>query len=261
MTVEASLVLPLFLLFFLTLSGGLEILRFQSRLDMALWELGMETSVYGTVLKVGQDGTDLDQPKAKTALWLAGDLAFDYGYVKGRLGTFLGKEYLEEAPISGGLDGMQFWQGSIQNADDTVRIYVNYKAEPKYSLPGFQKLRMEDHYFGRLWTGYPLKETGNDLYYLAENAEVYHKDPECSHLRLNPYQTSSGTLELAVNAKGSHYRACSYCAIGVMPGEVWISPEGDCYHYRRDCSGLKRTVRAVGWDIAKGYRACSRCGN
>ena len=261
MTVEASLVLPLFLLFFLTLSGGLEILRFQSRLDEALWKLGRETCVYGTILKAGQDGKNLDQEEGKTALSLAGNLAFDYGYVKGRLKALLGEEYLAEAPIFGGIDGMQFWQGSIANPDDTVRIYVNYKAEPRYSLPGFRKLRMEDHYFGRLWTGYELKETGNELYYLAENAEVYHKDAQCTHLKLSPYQVSKRSLEASVNEKGCHYRACSYCAVGAMPSELWISPEGDCYHYTRDCSGLKRTVRAVTWDIAKEYRPCSRCGN
>ena len=264
MTVEAALVLPLFLLFFLTLGGGLEILRFQSRFDEALWKVGREVCVYGTLLREGLDAQTIGNAQEESAAGKAGEmignLAFSLGYVRARLEDGLGSEYLSEAPIADGMSGLRFLQASILNPDDTVQIFVSYEARPHWKVPGFRTLRMENHYFGRLWTGYALSETENELFYLAENAEVFHRDVNCSHLKLQPYQTTSASLALAVNASGSHYRACGICAKGVLPDVIWISPEGDCHHYRRDCSGLKRTVRAVNWEEAKKYRACSRCG-
>ncbi len=258
MTVEASLVLPLFLLFFLNLGGGLELMRFHGRMQTALWEIGRETCIYGAALQKGltaKTGAGEDGAQIRNAV---GNLAFSYTYVKGRVEESLGKEYLKSAPISNA--GLTYLGGSILNGDGLVSMVVSYAAQPKWTVRGYRRFWMENHYYGRAWTGYELKDGDNALYYLTENAEVYHVSLECSHLKLQPTCILSSELSKARNAKGSRYRACSMCNDGPMPVEVWISPEGACYHLRRDCPGLKRTIRAVTWDEAKKYRPCSRCG-
>ena len=40
----------------------------------------------------------------------------------------------------------------------------------------------------------------------------------------------------------------------------YICSEGECYHRRRDCPGLKRTVYCIARKDVDGYRECSRCG-
>ena len=261
LTVEASLVLPLFLLFFLTLGSGMEMLRLHGKMEMAFWRIGRETCLYGTVLQKFQQGTKLDGQagsQMQQALASVGNLAFSYTYVKGRVEEALGKDYLEDAPI--GKEGFFYLGGSIINQEDLVGFQVSYPVEPKWSLMGFRSFWMENHYYGRAWTGFELSETDQRLYYLTENAQVYHLDLNCSHLKLSPEAVSKEVLSSARNAKGSRYRACSICVQDTLPAQVWISPEGECYHYRRDCSGLKRTIRAVTFKEAEGYRPCSRCG-
>ncbi len=262
LTVEASLVLPLFLLFFLTLGSGMEMLRLHGRMEVAFWRIGRETCLYGTVLReFRQQGTKLSGQagsQMQQSLATVGNLTFSYGYVKGRVEEALGKEYLESAPI--GKEGLFYLGGTIINQDDLVGFQVSYPVEPRWSFPGFRSFWMENHYYGRVWTGFELPETDRGLYYLTENAEVYHLDLNCSHLKLSPEAVSKEVLSSARNAKGSFYRACSICKQETIPAQVWISPEGACFHYRRDCSGLKRTIRTVTWKEAKDYRPCSRCG-
>ena len=261
MTVEAALVLPLFLLFFLCLGSGMEIMRFHGRLTMALWNVGRETCLYGMALEEFKGQGTVQKKQDPKEIWeVVGNLAFSQAYVRGRVEEELGKKYLEEAPVSNGAGGLHYWKGSILNPDDLVEIIVGYEACPKWKVQGFKTFWMENHYYGRLWTGYDLSEAEHALYYLAENAEVYHRSAECSHIKLNPVEMATVMLAEARNSGGSRYKACSICAKGVMPEKIWVSSEGDCYHYRRDCYGLKRTIRAVTWEEAKKYRPCSRCG-
>lgn len=261
MTVEASLVLPMFLLFFLTLGSSMEILRFHGKMAMALWNAGRETCLYGTALEEFRGIGGAKEKQEASGLWeTVGNLAFSQAYVRGKVEESLGNEYLGEAPVANGAAGLHYWGGSILNQDDLVEIVVSYQAEPKWTVQGFQSFWMENHFYGRLWTGFEIKETDNALFYLAENAEVYHRSAECSHIKLNPEEIWTVALANARNADGSRYRACTICAKGTMPERIWVSPEGDCYHYVRDCPGLKRTVRAVIWEVARKYRPCSRCG-
>ncbi|MBP5282616.1 MAG: hypothetical protein J6Z22_08975 [Lachnospiraceae bacterium] len=240
----------------------MEILRFHSKVEMALWEVGRETCLYGTAL----EGTswlsvdDMNRKETGDLLEAVGNLALSQTYVKGRVEERLGREYLEDAPVRDGASGMIYLGGSLINDEDTVTMMVTYSVEPKWMVPGFRRFYLRNYYFGRMWTGFDVTNEENKIYYLAENAEVYHTSINCSHLRLQPYQIDSGSLETSVNSHGSHYRACAICARGTTPAQIWISPEGDCYHFTRECSGLKRTVRTVTWSVAKKYRLCSRCG-
>ena len=139
---------------------------------------------------------------------------------------------------------------------------ITYRVSPVFRLPGFKSFLMENHYCGRLWTGYEVRDeqSAGTVFYLTENAQVFHRDRECSHLRLSVEAISRQQLPDAVNNDRSHYRACEVCTGTEMPEKLWIAKEGDCYHYRRDCPGLKRTIREADWEEAGRYRPCSRCG-
>ena len=146
------------------------------------------------------------------------------------------------------------------NSDDTVEFAVMYEAKPKWTVAGFRSFHLRNYYLGRMWTGFDVEGEDQGIYYLAENAQVYHRDLTCSHIKLQPELVYSSVLTTAVNGHGSHYRACAICAREAPGNEVWISPEGECYHLKRDCPGLKRTIRTVTWKEAMNYRPCSRCG-
>ncbi len=284
MTVEASLVLPLFLFFFLNLGSVMEVLRLHGKMETALWEIGRETGVYGSSLKLGDSWMDSDgeaggNVKKKEAdasktlprtvesfleglsLSGIGDVALSYTYVKAGIEGFLGTEYLDAAPIRGGPEGLYFGGSDLVNEDDVLEIVVTYPVESIWPLAAFRPFLLENRYYGRLWTGYDVEKAASAVYYLTENEEVFHTDRNCTHLLLSVRQIPLGSLALEANERGQQYRMCEKCLTGWLPKEVWIAREGECFHGRRDCPGLKRTYRAVTWEEAKQYRPCSRCGH
>ena len=80
MTVEASIVLPLFLFFFLNLGCAIEMIRLHGNLQLALWQIGSKMAVYGYALDSGE------QPENSDGWWrdLAG-IAVSATYVKGQI--------------------------------------------------------------------------------------------------------------------------------------------------------------------------------
>jgi len=263
MTVEAALVLPLFLLFFLNLGSAIEIMRFHSKIENALWAVGRQTAVYGSLLKESDSligsGKDADYGNIARKI---GSMALSYTYVKTRMEDYLGKEYLKSAPIDQDTGGLHYPVSDIITDNDRLEMVVSYRISPIWKLKGFQGFLMENRYYGRLWTGYELRdeEKLGEIFYLTENAQVFHRDRECSHLRLHVESVARAMLADAVNDFNRHYRACEFCCRGEIPDKLWVARDGECYHYVRDCQGLKRTVREVDWEEASRYRPCSRCG-
>ena len=82
MTVEASILLPLFLFFFLNLGCALEMIRLHGNLQLALWETGSKLSVYGYAVSSGEMPED-DSGEEDWWKELAG-AAFASSYVKDR---------------------------------------------------------------------------------------------------------------------------------------------------------------------------------
>ena len=103
MTVEAAVVLPLFLFFFLNLGSAMEMLRFHGKLQLALWDVGSGLAMYEYALENGgQELVDaLEEEEDEWWKDLVG-VVLAASYVKGRLVDSLGEEYLESAPIRGG---------------------------------------------------------------------------------------------------------------------------------------------------------------
>ena len=121
----------------------------------------------------------------------------------------------------------------------------------------------------RAWTGRTGTISGNtagegteeeeDMVYVAETGTVYHRDPECTHIRLSVRTVPRGQVKGLRNASGGKYHVCEKCGSG-KGGVVYISPYGDKYHSSLGCSGLKRTVSSVSVSDTGNLRPCSKCG-
>ena len=271
MTVEAAIVLPLFLFFFINLGSAMEMIRLHGNLQLALWDTGNKMCVYGYAAADRQaGGSQGEQPDAWNELK---DIALTYTYVKQQVVKYVGKVYLEEAPLDNGISGLQFWESNILAngsavSGEVVDIVMTYQVSPWVKMPLVASFRMSNRYYGRVWTGYGLGGggTGNqpdkDLVYITENRSVYHEDVGCSHLKLRIHEISKENLKTARNAQGGKYYMCSKCKYRPYQGVLFICDDGDYYHYSRDCSGLKRTISSIPRQQAlrDGLRPCSRCG-
>lgn len=262
MTVEASIVLPLFLFFFLNLGCAIEMIRLHGNLQLALWQIGSKMAVYGYALDSGE------QPAQGDGWWrdLAGALVSST-YVKGQLVTGAGADYLESSPLTDGAGSLQLWESEIFGPDDEIDMIVTYSVSPWSGLIGFRPFRMANRYYAHIWNGYRLSGTTQDVnvarvVYVTERGTVYHLSMDCTHLQLSVHQIPASDIDEARNQGGACYHPCSRCANGGTPPTIFITNEGDRYHYDRGCSGLKRTVSSMTMEEAQraGYRPCSRCG-
>lgn len=256
MTVEAAVVLPLFLFFFLQLGSAIEMIRLHGNLQLALWEVGNRLSVYGHVL---EDGDVMVPDSLLTEL--AG-VALSYTYVKGEIIDYLGERYLESSPLSSGSSSLQFLESDFRTEEDTFELTVTYSVSPLGGLAAFKPFRMANKYYGRLWTGYEIsvcEPPEEDYVFVAENGEVYHADSQCTHLKLSIKEVSLAEALVSRNDQGEKYEACQLCCGEVSSGEMYITSQGDCYHSLGECSGLKRTVKRMTVTEAMDYRPCSRC--
>lgn len=260
MTVEASIVLPLFLFFFMNIASFLEMIRLHGNLELALWNTGSQLAVYGYAL----DSGELPKEEQEDGWWrkLSG-AAFSSVFVKSQLVSQLGKQYLDESPLRSGTDSLMLWESDVFGTGDTIDLIVTYSVSPWNRLPDLFPFRLVNRCYVHIWNGYeiPGQEQTGEMVYIAETGQVYHPDRNCTHLRLSVREIRAGELGGARNDYGRKYTACEKCANGRMPEMLYITGEGDRYHYRRDCPGLKRTVSAMlKADAEKSYRPCSRCG-
>lgn len=266
MTVEAAVVLPLFLLFFLSLGSAIEMIRLHGNMEFALSDIGNSMAVYGYALtSSGQEG---DEPEASRDEqgneWLAelSDIAFSYTYVKESIVEYLGREYLETSPIVKGVNGLQFPESNIFGEEDCFEIVVTYKVAPFGEIVGFKGFRMANRYYAHIWNGYHIPGTEDaetDVVYVAEHGIVYHIDEACTHLFLTVREVSLKEAYESRNSNGEKYDLCRYCEKSDINGLVYITEDGDRIHYKRNCTGLKRTVYKISREEAKNYLPCSRC--
>lgn len=264
MTVEASIVLPLFLFFFLNLGCAIEMIRLHGNLQLALWQIGSKMSVYGYALDSGET------PDSGDGWWkdLAG-VAISSTYVKGQVVASAGADYLNGSPLTDGTGSLMLWESEIFG-DDEIDVIITYSVSPWASLAGFRPFRMANRYYAHIWNGYRLsdtEDTGDETQvqtvYVTESGTVYHLSMECTHLRLSVRQVPAIEIDEMRNQGGGRYYPCSRCANGsLLPSRLYITEEGDRYHCSADCSGLKRTVSSMTLEqaVAAGYRPCSRCG-
>jgi len=247
MTVEAAVVLPLFLLFFLALSSAVEMIRLHGKLQFALCDIGNRMSVYGYALTM-QEENALSSEVA--------DIALTYTYVKREIEEYLGKEYLETSPLVKGVDGLRFGESEIWEGGEQFEILLTYKVAPFGEMAGIKGFRMANRYYGHFWNGY---EIPIDVVYVTEHGEVYHIDAMCTHLFLSVRQVSLQEAYQYRNRNGESYTLCEYCEKSEKKNKVYITELGNRFHYRKDCSGLKRTVLEIPKEETDGYRPCSRC--
>lgn len=256
MTVEASMVLPLFVFFFVNIGCAVEMIRFQNNMEFALTEVGNQLALYSVPAEqlVDTDSSFLEE---------VADFSLSYTYVKASLLDYLGKTYVEESPVVGGRGGLWFGESELWGKNDCLDLIVSYRVRPMMEIPGFPGFRMANRYYGHKWNGYAIPSVEEELIYVTEYGEVFHEDVNCTHLFLTIKQVTLWEARNSCNSQGVKYEPCLLCGEELLDAwfrlSVYIAEDGEGIHCRRDCPGLKRTIFVYPKERAKEYPPCSRC--
>lgn len=253
MTLEAALVLPVFIFFIINLFSVMEMLRFHGNVTLALRNVGNKLAVYGYLY----DQVIEDEEVLETTL---GGVAFSYLYIKRQMEDYLGEDYLENVPVMGGKGGLIFAKADIME-DDIISLVLTYRVKMPFVLSKLYSVRTFNYYYARAWTGYKVADRDETYAYVTETGSVYHTNKECTHILLSIKETTAREVLRLRNDQGEKYTPCEKCG-DIENIDLYITSEGNRYHGSLLCSGLKRTVYEIAFDEAKekGYNACSRCG-
>lgn len=280
MTVEAALVVPFFLFFFMNVLTAFDILRLHSNITAAMHQTGNRIAIHrfeavyaedviaGVATAADAEATQSDNaehgnPVYNSILDVASAMYAQHAVVE-----YLGTEYLDHSPIVGGSGGLSFLGSEISGEREVVDLVCTYQVKPLFGLVTFAPFRMENRYFGHAWVGYEggfrqkkKKEVEEETVFITETGTVYHKDRGCTHLDLTIVPTTLAAAVTDRNKSGAIYHACERCGGRPQSGDtVYTTDYGTRYHNSLSCSGLKRTVIEIKLSEAAGRPPCKKCG-
>lgn len=253
MTVEASLVLPLFLFAFLNLVSIIEVYRFQSNMSAAMHSVAKQMAAHGIEYEALSDGSVGTVEKAALTV-----------YAANRVKNIVGEDYFEASPIMDGFTSISWFNSHVMEEDDCIDLAAVYNIKPPVSIMSFKGLRMYNRMCARAWTGYDNENqknlAGNEekIVYITPEGKVYHNSRVCTYLKLSIVSVDLSFIENMRNKNGEKYYPCESCGGGGKK-VVFATDYGNRYHSTLQCSGLKRTIMAVPLSEAGGRGECTKC--
>lgn len=244
LTVEASIILPLFACFFSFLLFYFRIMEVQLIVQNALEETGRNLALLSV--------KELEEPSEELS-YLA--------LAKGMLFVKLKDEELVEQYVSGGALGVSLLTSDCEG--DYIMLNANYVMRFPIKLFGIQDFLICQRTQFRKWNGWHAS-TGNrdviELVYVTEYGEVYHMRRSCTYLDLSIQKIAYVELSIKRNSDGEAFEACELCGEESMAaGYVYITNYGERYHSSLACSGLKRTIYQKQLSEVGGMPACTKC--
>lgn len=269
LTVEASLVFPLFFYAVMSICCFFGYMEVKRAVKSEMIEMARDISAFGDLVGlVSSANESVSEVEETSGLVLPFVDAITLGTVF-RERTVTDNRIVNY--VKGGAGGISFLGSELITDKDTIKIVCEYNLKAPTSLFNTAGIPVHQEVEYRYFTGYKVKslllksseddEDGSDKVYITENGTVYHLSVQCPSLKIKAFEVGADEVPGRRNSSGGRYYACEKCARGSMPESLYITPEGDRYHFRLDCSGLKRTVKEVSLDdLDDDFAECRRCG-
>lgn len=244
MTLEASLIVPIFLIVLLMLTSAGEILMIHQQISHGVCEAAKRAAVNEyRIRQKKKSGSNLAGFSAKAAFLAS-----------------VNRKFLDHSALAGGSAGAAAACRLTLNSKGEYIVSVRYYIRKTMPFLSTYATSYEQSVRQKSMTGYvpdgdELKE---GYVYITPHESVYHKDLSCTHLALDI--SVDEDVEKYKN-KQTHYKPCDKCT-KYEKGDiscVYIAKEGESYHTDLGCSGLKRTVNQVDLSTLKGMKPCTRC--
>lgn len=260
LTIEAAIVIPIILFFFMNLLSAIKMIGIQSNLMTAFHQVGKEMAIQGYLY-------DKAPIKDNEVSWISSMLIGNV-YVKDRIKNHIGKEKLDNSLLIKGSKGINYIHTEIMK-DDIIDIIGIYQVSPFFSEIPIFRIKMMNRSRLRGWTGYDntlhseqeeKDSTSQDTknVYITNTGEVYHTNRGCTHIRLSITASNIEAIKTIRNQSGGKYKPCDSCEIkGTI--KVYITKNGQRYHSSTSCHSLKRTIKEIPLSQVKEKPLCTRC--
>lgn len=249
LTVEAALILPIFIYFIISFLYFIQIFLLQEMIQKSITQVGLDTAKVSYILS---DYIDDNLLKLQAA-----------GHVD--------MDTINNSCILHGWDGVSFKGSSVMDQDNCVDIHVSYHIRIPIGFFHLKDIPMVQRVRLKCWTGiridpsYLTDETGTEedsqdvKVFITETGTVYHKRRDCSHINIK-IMSVHGIPREQRNDYGAKYYPCERCGRQEATHDIYyITSDGNRYHSSINCSGLKRTVIEVYLSEVSDRRPCKRC--
>lgn len=286
LTVEAALVLPIFLFAVLSLVYLFQLMSLQLKVQAALNQTAEQIASYGYLLDrvsavAGKkaekllESTELFSESGLFSVDEAGawvmkllHYASAENAAKQLAGRYLDTEDGNFLHVENGWEGMSFRGSTLCDDARCVVVTVGYRVKLPFVPTSFPKLQVKQSAVCRSFCSdreyIPKESSGEErteaLYYMTPSGSVYHTTRECTYLKI--LTQSAGIEELVGmrNSSGGKYYPCKLCAEGLEPtGTLYYTSAGSSYHVTKNCSSLSRNVIEKTIEEIAGIPPCSRC--
>lgn len=279
LTVEATLITWPFVLFILSFLYLIQIFTIQEHIQSSITSMGLDLSELSYVSEEfnsseGTGGIEALVGDVDRQIGL-GDLissSINSGKLKLYSRKYLNVDKINQSHVLNGFDGLSFYQSTVLNGDEFIDIIVNYRIRLPVILLTLDDMEMVQRVRLRSWTGLQVKSNysvnedsqgqEDTIVYVTETGTVYHRDRNCSHIKLS-VRSVVGIPNQLRNDNGGKYYPCEKCCKEDkdITATYYITLNGTRYHSRSDCPKIKRTVKEVTLSsVIDSKTACKRCG-
>lgn len=255
-TVEAALVLPIFLFAMATLLFLIELISLSVIVHFAMYNAAKETASCGYAIEKAVYGGLPDG---------MGVSGITKSYLESKVDEEL-EPYADLCSrISGGHEGVSLSSSRYERQTGRLYMKASYEVPIPFRLSGVPALKFQSRLCAKLWNGYlgeGFSAGGEEeMVYITKTGTVYHRSADCTYLKLSIRSVSSAELDGLRNRSGGKYYPCEKCIKdGEAPASVYIANYGNRYHNSLSCSELKRYIRCVPLSQVGGRGPCSKCG-
>lgn len=239
-TVEAALIIPIFLFLCIRLISLFELMNTYSQIQMSLFETNQKNVKELHKIELQNQWT-----------------------VSKKVSDYLKEIEFNYKSIKNGKRGFSYINTTVLDENDCIDLVVAYQIKPLLEN-NFANTSFLSRCKMRVWTGYDVlknvqEKNKKEIAYITETGTVYHTNRKCSHLNLTLKIISKKKSSYATNYNGVTYEACEMCGYLEMSKEIIITNYGTKYHTNKLCSGIKRTIIGIEIDKIRNRRKCSRC--
>ena len=259
LTVEAAITLPLFIMVIVAVYTVFGLLSCQVKLQSAMEKAAERMAVYyyaaDELLADPETEEAVEEKTGSAIINFAVTGAVAKALVLEEMDGFFADSFI----IKNGTDGISFLGTMYREETDDIVLRASYEMNvPFFSALG-ATVQISQQSVHRAWVGKTPEASEEEEYvYITPNGTAYHKSLGCHYLKLSIRSVSLAAAEKLRNEDEGKYYPCEVCGEGTGD-TVYITSYGDCYHFNRNCPGLKRTIYMVPISEAEGRTPCSKC--
>jgi hypothetical protein len=270
LTLEAALVLPLFLFAMALLILPLRMMDTARKMQSVAESVCKDAAIYAyTVDRLKNSGKTVKEESGKEENEGVETIK---GFLAGNALGFYAAKVAKEKAGDAHIKNLLSLRSMCMDENDVITITLDYRYALPFSVFGLSSVPQTVTASHRAWIGKEPEKTSPDkeneeedededeIVYVGKSSTRYHLSRTCHYLYNDFKAVPFSSVSLERNAGGGRYHACQRCAAGVKSGTVYILPSGTAYHADKNCSAITASVRAVKKSTVEYLGACSYCG-